>query len=39
MTKQELITYITNLDIDSVKAFSLVFVDSNDKQIQTNVAV
>lgn len=39
MTKQELITYITNLDIDSVKAFSMVFIDSDEKQITTNITV
>ena len=37
MTKQELITYITNLDIKDVKVFSIVFID-NDKQVTTNIS-
>lgn len=37
MTKQELITYINNLDIKDVKAFSIMFIDNNDKQIVTNI--
>ena len=39
MTKTELITYITNLDIKEVKLFTLVFIDNDDKQISTNVNV
>lgn len=39
MTKQELITYITNLDIQNVKAFSMVFIDTDDKQVTTNITV
>ena len=37
MTKQELITYINNLDIKDVKAFSILFIDNSDKQITTNI--
>ena len=38
MTKAELITYITNLDIKDVKAFSIIFIDNDDKQITTNIS-
>lgn len=39
MTKQELITYITNLDIKNVKVFSIVFIDNDDKQVTTNITL
>lgn len=39
MTKQELITYITNLDIKDVKGFSMVFIDNDDKQVTTSITI
>ena len=40
MTKAELITYITNLDIKDVKIFSILFIYKDNKQIQitTNIS-
>ena len=38
MTKAELITYITNLDIKDVKTFSIIFIDNDYKQITTNIS-
>ena len=37
MTKAELITYITNLDIKDVKAFSIIFIDNSNKQLSTTI--
>lgn len=39
MTKQELITYITNLDIKDVKCFSMVFIDNDDKDVTTSITI
>lgn len=39
MTKQELIAYITNLDIKDVKGFSMIFIDNDDKQVTTSITI
>lgn len=37
MTKTEIIAYINNLDIKTVKSLAILFIDNSDKQITTNI--